>query len=122
MAGANTTVTPPDGPAGSSKRVSLAAEQERQLRELLEHCPAALCLVDEDGRLVFHNARLRELLGYDEEELHLFDTRDFWHDLGHRDRLIETLRERGGQTPEPPSVGDETITAAFGLGGDGRAR
>jgi PAS domain-containing protein len=45
----------------------------------------------------FHNARLRELLGYAEEELDLFDTRNFWQDLDHRTRLIETLRESGGQ-------------------------
>ena len=98
MAGtANTTVTPSDGPARSSKRVSRAAEHERQFRELLEHCPAGLCLVDDEGRLVFHNATLRELLGYDDEELHLFDTRQFWQDLDHRTRIVETLRERGGQ-------------------------
>jgi len=35
------------------------AEQERQFRELLEYCPAALVVVDEDGHLLFHNARLR---------------------------------------------------------------
>jgi PAS domain-containing protein len=40
------------------------AEHERQFREMLEFCPAALVIVDEDGRLLFHNARLRELLGY----------------------------------------------------------
>ena len=39
-------------------------EQERQFREMLEFCPAALLIVDEDGCLLFHNARLRELLGY----------------------------------------------------------
>ena len=39
------------------------AEHERQFREILEYCPAALIVVDEDGRLLFHNARLRELLG-----------------------------------------------------------
>ena len=79
------------------QREAQIADQERQFRELLEHCPAGLSLVDEDGRLVFHNARLRELLGYEEGELHLFDTRRFWHDLDHRTRIIETLRERGGQ-------------------------
>ncbi len=50
------------------------AEQERQLREMLEFCPAALVIVDEDGRLLFHNPRLRELLGYQEEEIDLIDT------------------------------------------------
>lgn len=33
-----------------------AAEHERQFREILEFCPAALLVVDEDGRLLFHNA------------------------------------------------------------------
>jgi PAS domain-containing protein len=56
-------------------REAQVAEQERQFREILDCCPAALCIVDEDGRLLFHNARLCELLGYDKEELHLFDTR-----------------------------------------------
>jgi PAS domain S-box-containing protein len=73
------------------------AEQERQLREILEYCPAGLNVVDEDGRLLFHNWRLRELLGYEKEELELFDTKRFWHDPRHRARIIELLRERGGQ-------------------------
>jgi len=73
------------------------AEQERQLREILDYCPAAINVVDEDGRLLFHNWRLRELTGYDKEELELFDTRRFWHDLSHRERIIEKLRTGGGQ-------------------------
>ena len=73
------------------------AEHERQFREILEFCPAGLNVVDEEGRLLFHNARLRELMGYDEDEMHLFDTRRFWHDLDQRTRIIEILRERGGQ-------------------------
>ena len=47
--------------------------------------------------MVFHNARLRELGGYSEEELNHFDTKLFWHDLEQRSRIIEALRERGGQ-------------------------
>jgi PAS domain S-box-containing protein len=73
------------------------AEQERQLREILDYCPAGLAVVDEEGRLVFHNWRLRELFGYEKDELHLFDTRKFWHDLDHRQRILEPLRARGGQ-------------------------
>ena len=38
-------------------------EQERQLREILDYCPAAVCVVDEDGRILFHNRRMRDLLG-----------------------------------------------------------
>ena len=72
-------------------------EQERQLREILDFCPAAVCVVDEDGRILFHNRRLRELLGYEKEELDLFDTKRFWHDLDHRTAIIELLRPRGGQ-------------------------
>ena len=74
-----------------------AAEQERQFREILEFCPAAVCVVDEDGRLLFHNARLREMLGYQKHELELIETRLFWHDVEQRARIIESLRQRGGQ-------------------------
>ena len=73
------------------------AEQERQLRDVLECCPAGLNVVDEEGRLLFHNKRLRELLGYEEQELALFDTKRFWHDLNHRSRIVDRLRQRGGQ-------------------------
>jgi PAS domain-containing protein len=45
-----------------------AAEHERQFREMLELCPAALLVVDDEGRLLFHNARLREILGYSKDE------------------------------------------------------
>ena len=79
------------------QREAQIAEQQRQIREILEYSPAGLCVVDEDGRLLFHNARLRELFGYQEDELVLFDTRRFWHDLDQRSRIIATLRERGGQ-------------------------
>ena len=51
-----------------------AAEHERQFREMLEFCPAALLVVDEDGRLLFQNARLRELLGYQTAEIEGIDT------------------------------------------------
>jgi PAS domain S-box-containing protein len=72
-------------------------EQERQLREILDYCPAAVCVVDDEGRILFHNRRMRDLLGYEKQELELFDTKRFWHDLAHRERLIEVLRTHGGQ-------------------------
>jgi PAS domain S-box-containing protein len=78
-------------------REAQVAEQERQLREILEYCPAGLIIVDDQGRLLFHNWRLREVLGYEKGELELFDTKRFWHDLDHRARIVERLRERGGQ-------------------------
>jgi len=80
-----------------TKNEAQVAEQERQLREILDYSPAAVSVVDEDGRLLFHNWRLRELTGYKKEELELFDTRRFWHDLDHRTRVIDLLRTRGGQ-------------------------
>ena len=42
-------------------------------------------------------ARLRELTGYEKDELELFDTKQFWHDLDQRTRIITELRSRGGQ-------------------------
>jgi PAS domain S-box-containing protein len=73
------------------------AEQERQIREMLDYCPAGVIVVDEDGRLLFHNWRLRDMLCYEKEELELFDTKKFWADLDHRSRIVELLRQRGGQ-------------------------
>jgi len=72
-------------------------EQERQLHEILDYCPAAVCVVDDEGRILFHNRRMRDLLGYEKEELDLFDTKLCWHDIDHRTRIIELLRKRGGQ-------------------------
>jgi PAS domain S-box-containing protein len=72
-------------------------EQEQQFREMLEFCPAALIIVDDDGRLLFHNAQLRELLGYEKEEIELIDTRLFWHDRDQRSRIVQALRSEGGQ-------------------------
>src|SRR3954470_15552364 len=87
----------PTAKAVQQKASGRVAEQERQFREILEYCPAALIVVDEDGRLIFHNASLRELLGYDRQELDLIDTKTFWLDLEERRRIIDMLRERGGK-------------------------
>src|SRR3954447_3008547 len=87
----------PTAKAVQQKASGRIAEQERQFREILEYCPAALIVVDEESRLIFHNASLRELLGYEKEEMDLIDTRRFWVVLDHRSRVVETLRERGGK-------------------------
>ncbi len=73
------------------------AEHERHFRDIVEYCPTGIIIVDEDGRLLFHNARLREMLGYSKEELELIDTKTFWRDLGERSRILGILHERGGQ-------------------------
>lgn len=81
-----------------------AAEQERQFREALDSCPAALVVDDEEGRLLVHNRRLRELLGYDEEELDFIDTRRFWNDLRQRSAILDSLRENPG-----PLLNEEAV-------------
>ncbi len=91
MSNIDTTSTSPTEPGAG------ISEQERQFREALDYCPAGLNVVDEEGRLIFHNARLRELMGYEKDEMHLFDTKRFWQDLGHRTRIIDILRQQGGQ-------------------------
>ncbi len=93
----DTTATRSAATNGGTAPGAEAVEHERQFREMLEFCPAALLVVDEDGRLLFHNARLREILGYSKEELDLCDTRAYWHDLDQRARIINQLRDRGGQ-------------------------
>ncbi len=80
-----------------TKHQAQVADHEHQLREILDYSPAVVSVVDEDGRLLFHNRRLRELTGYEKEELELFDTKRFWHDLAHRTHVVELLRTRGGQ-------------------------
>jgi PAS domain S-box-containing protein len=80
-----------------TQRELQVVQQERQLHEILDYCPAAVCVVDDEGRILFHNRRMRDLMGYEKEELDLFDTKLFWHDLDHRTRLVELLRTRGGQ-------------------------
>src|SRR5262249_44756533 len=72
----------PENLALGQPQVPDMANRERQFLDILEHCPAGLNVVDEDGRLLFHNARIRELFGYSREELQLFDK--FWSDLHHR--------------------------------------
>jgi len=93
----DTTATRSAATKGGTAPGVEAAEHERQFREMLEFCPAALMVVDEDGRLLFHNARLREILGYHKDELDLCDTRMHWHDLDQRTRIINQLRDQGGQ-------------------------
>ena len=66
------------------KRREHLAQVERQFREVLDFCPAALSVTDEDGRLVFHNRRLREIMRYPKEEMDGIDTRRFWPDLDER--------------------------------------
>ena len=97
MSSGTTTSLSAAATSGGTALGAEAAEHERQFREMLEFCPAALLIVDEEGRLLFHNARLRELLGYQKDELELIDTRTFWHDVEQRARIIQALREKGGQ-------------------------
>lgn len=81
----------------ATQRETQILEQERQLREILDFCPAAVGVVDDEGRMLFHNRRMRDLLDYEKEELYLFDTTRFWQDLDHRTRIVELLRLHGGQ-------------------------
>ena len=67
---------------------------ERQFREVLEFCPAALSVTDDDGKLIFHNKCYREIMGYPKEEMDGIDTRRFWFDLEERERIIGVLRSR----------------------------
>ena len=73
------------------------AQSERQFREIVEHCPAGLVIVDDDGFLVFCNQTFRTMFGYTEEEIQGVDTRKFWCNLQHREDIINKLRSEGGQ-------------------------
>src|SRR3954451_13644610 len=79
------------------KRREHLLQVERQFREVLDFCPAALSATDDDGRLVFHNKRYREIMRYPKEEMDGIDTRRFWFDLGERERIMGVLRSRDGE-------------------------
>ena len=64
---------------------------------MLDYCPAALSATDDDGRLVFHNRRYREIMRYPKEEMDGIDTRRFWFDLDERERIMAILRSRDGE-------------------------
>ena len=45
------------------------SQSEARFRDLINRCPALVCEVDDEGRLRFMNDAVRNLLGYDPEEL-----------------------------------------------------
>ena len=53
-----------------------------------------MSVTDEDGKLIFHNKRYREIMRYPKEEMDGIDTRRFWFDLDERQRIMDTLRSR----------------------------
>src|SRR5262245_59402077 len=93
----DTTVSRSAATNGGNAPGGEAAEHERQLREMLQLCNAALLVVADDGCLQYHNARLREMLGYSKDDLDLCDTRMHWLYLEQRARNIDRLRDQGGQ-------------------------
>src|SRR4051812_11618162 len=86
------------------KRREHLVRVERQFREVLDYCPAALSATDDDGRLVFHNRRYREIMRYPKEEMDGIDTRRFWFDLDERERIMGVLRSRDGEVRDQEVV------------------
>src|ERR671916_1916622 len=77
------------------KRREHLSQVEQQFREVLDFCPAAISATNDDGRLIFHNKRYREIMRYPKEEMDGIDTRRFWFDLSDRPRIMDLLRSRG---------------------------
>src|SRR3954451_5288046 len=86
------------------KRREHLVRVERQFREVLDFCPAALSAPDDDGRLVFHNRRYREIMRYPKEEMDGIDTRRFWFDLGDGGRTQAVRRSRDGEVRDQEVV------------------
>src|SRR3954451_19078947 len=86
------------------KRREHLVRVERQFREVLDFCPAALSATDDDGRLVFHNRRYREIMRYPKEEMDGIDTRRFWFDLDEREGIMGVLRSRDGEVRDQEVV------------------
>ncbi|MBA3519675.1 MAG: GAF domain-containing protein [Rhizobiales bacterium] len=79
------------------KRREQLIQADEWFREVLEFCPAALSVTDEDGKLIFHNVRYREILGYPKTEMDGIDTRRFWVNLQERQRIMDIIQSRGGK-------------------------
>ena len=79
------------------ERTTELAETTQTFREILEHCPAGLHIVDEDGLLVYCNDTYRNLLGYSNVEIQNMNTSSFWFDHEQRKETLSRIDSRDGQ-------------------------
>jgi len=73
----------------------LIAENEARLTQLLEDSPSAVSMVDMDGRTVFANRRLADMLGLPLDALKTHKGTEFWASIEERDAFLRQFRSAG---------------------------
>ena len=73
-------------------------ESEAEFRSYLELSPVGALLVEMDGTIRLHNARIREIFGYSEAEMENIKTTELYFDRTDRKEFITTLTERHAPT------------------------
>ena len=68
---------------------------EERLRNILENSPAGVSINTEDGRPIFSNRRLAELVAITPEERARPSTTDFWRNPADREAFVAQLRRDG---------------------------
>ncbi len=73
-------------------------EEKIDLKEFVENLPVGLYQVDNNGRFVYCNSTMAQILGYhDSSELIGMEIKDFYFNPEDRDRLIRKMRKDGGK-------------------------
>jgi PAS domain S-box-containing protein len=71
-------------------------QSEERLRRVLENSPAGVTISTEDGRAIFSNRRLAELLDTTPEHIAHIRATDFWYHPQDRQAFLNALRRDGG--------------------------
>jgi two-component system, sensor histidine kinase and response regulator len=73
----------------------LVRQKEAQLRAFLEASPIGVMISARDGRVLFSNARWRELGGFAEDQIASLDVRTLYRSDADRKKIGDLLRETG---------------------------
>ncbi|MEW6164243.1 MAG: PAS domain S-box protein [Pseudomonadota bacterium] len=77
------------------KAMAEVRENEARLRQVLEDSPAAVTIVTEEGKSVFTNRRLAEMLGVSQAEIASRRSSEFWANPDERGIFLGKLKEQG---------------------------
>lgn len=80
-----------------AERTTELVKTTHTFREILEHCPAGLHIIDQDGLLIYSNDAYRNLLGYSNEEIQNMNTSSFWFDHDQHKEVLGRIESQNGQ-------------------------
>ena len=92
----NTKNLPTEGTPDQSPRTGKGLpESELEYYQFLEALPVAIANTTSDGKILYHNAYARRMLGYEPAELEQLRVEDIYVDPEDREDLIHNLQEKG---------------------------